>query len=486
MKPQLALTNTLTRQKQPFTALNPANIGLYVCGITPYDHAHIGNARTMVAFDVLYRLLSHQQMVKGDGATVTYVRNYTDIDDKIIQRANEIGEQPTALAEKYITIFQADMAALNVLTPTHEPRVSTNLPGIVTMVDDLIAKGFAYITPSGDVMYRTTRFPAFGQLAHRKLEEQQHGSRIGVDAEKENANDFVLWKANAKSATKLEQAFNPADFKAKHFTAPGRPGWHIECSVMSKRHLGATFDIHGGGEDLVFPHHCCEIAQSEALLAPGQAMANYWLHVSFLNVEGQKMSKSLGNFLTVSDALKTHHGEAIRLWLLQTHYRKPVNYTPDALDAAQKSLEKLYAVWNAAFKKEPKPAQTEWKGTCSRLNPFRRALLDDLNTAAALAELHTAANHLAEGLRNDDERAIRYWRQRLGYMANLLGILQHPEHFTAKPEPALPAAAQKLMKAREKARAEKNWKESDRLRDALKDLGIVVEDGPSGQTWRRN
>ncbi|MBI1309281.1 MAG: cysteine--tRNA ligase [Proteobacteria bacterium] len=479
----LTLTNTLTRAKEAFTPHSANNVTLYVCGITPYDHAHIGHARAYVVFDILFRTL---QRLYGDNA-VKYARNFTDIDDKIITRAQEVGEQPTQLAQTFIASFHKDMAALNCLPPTAEPKVSDPkvLKGIVAHIDALIEKQFAYVTASGDVMYRTQKFPSFGALAHRKLDEQQHGARVKADDEKESPNDFVLWKANAKSATKLEQAFSPKDLGAKLFSAPGRPGWHIECSVMAKQELGTTIDIHGGGEDLQFPHHCCEIAQSEALLKPGQPLARFWLHNGFITVGGTKMSKSLGNFTTIKDALKSYSAEAIRLWLLQTHYRKPVDYTPAALAAAEASLAKLYATWNAAFKKDPKPAVTAWKGTCSRLNPFRRALADDLNTAAALAELHSASNFLAEALRNGDEQKQRYWRQRMGYMAHHLGLLQNPQAHTAKPQTPLSAAEQALLTAREAARASKNWPESDRLRDELKAQGILIEDGPTGTTWRR-
>lgn len=372
-QPQLSLTNTLTRQKQPFIPLTPGKAGMYVCGVTPYDDVHIGHARVYVVFDTLFRTLRH---IYGE-SNVTYVRNFTDIDDKIIQRAAERGEQPAELAERYIAAFYEDMDALNILRPNHEPRVSTSMPGIITMIDELLEKGFAYATPSGDVMYRTQKFPKFGALARRKIEEQQHGARVAVDAEKEAASDFVLWKANAKSVTKLEQAFKPADYGAQRFAAEGRPGWHIECSVMSREALGLPFDIHGGGEDLIFPHHCCEVAQSEALMAPGQDMARYWVHNSFITVNGQKMSKSLGNFTTIKDVLASHPAMAVRYWLLQTHYRKPVDFSVAAVQAAAKPARRIVEAAMTGGEGEPP-------------EDFIAALADDLNTAKALAVLNKA------------------------------------------------------------------------------------------------
>ncbi|MCP5405399.1 MAG: cysteine--tRNA ligase [Pseudomonadaceae bacterium] len=382
----LTLYNTLTRTKEEFKPLDPAHVRMYVCGITPYDEPHIGNARVMVVFDVLHRLLRH---VYGAEA-VTYASNFTDIDDKIINRAKERGMEPTALADEVIASFHASMKALNVLPPTEEPRVSQYMGGIVTMVDALIAKGFAYVTPSGDVMYRAAKFPDFGKLANRDLEGQQAGARVAEDSEKEHAHDFVLWKANAKSATKLEQAFAPADYGARHFAAEGRPGWHIECSVMSEALLHtpfakegdtALFDIHGGGEDLQFPHHSCEIAQSEAL-HPQHKMANYWLHNAFITVGGKRMGKSEGNFTTIKDALAKYSPEAIRLWLLQTHYRKPVDFSEQALQACEKRIAKL----------QRKAA--EQGGTDAPPAKFMEALLDDLNTAKALSFLEANPSSL--------------------------------------------------------------------------------------------
>jgi len=482
-QPQLRLTNTLTRQKEVFKPLDPNNVGLYVCGITPYDDAHIGHARVYVVFDVLFRLLRH---LYGEDH-VKYVRNFTDIDDKIIARAAEKGEQPATLAQKYIDSFHADMDALNVLRPTVEPRVSDPevLRGIAQMIDALIEKQYAYVAPSGDVIYRTQKFPRFGQLAHRKLDEQRHGSRVKVDSEKENPNDFILWKANAKSATKLEQAFTPADYGAKNFNAPGRPGWHIECSVMGRQNLGPTFDIHGGGEDLQFPHHCCEIAQSEALLPPQINMANYWVHNGFITVGGTKMSKSLGNFTTIKDALRKYSPEAIRLWLLQTHYRKSVDYSDRALEATSNSINKFKDYIKAFPFFLAEDIQPFTKAT----ERFYQALADDLNIPEALAIMNAEINATfgADNLESTDNpnRHIKTFFE----MANFLGILSLEEVKKLIEYATIPLSEEQdnLLMVRTAARAAKNWPESDRLRDELKKQGIELEDHPDGTTtWRRS
>lgn len=491
-QPQLRLTNTLTRQKEVFKPLDPNNVGLYVCGITPYDDAHIGHARVYVVFDVLFRLLRH---LYGEDH-VKYVRNFTDIDDKIIARAAEKGEQPATLAQKYIDSFHADMDALNVLRPTVEPRVSDPevLRGIAQMIDALIEKQYAYVAPSGDVIYRTQKFPRFGQLAHRKLDEQRHGSRVKVDSEKENPNDFILWKANAKSATKLEQAFTPADYGAKNFNAPGRPGWHIECSVMGKQNLGPTFDIHGGGEDLQFPHHCCEIAQSEALLPPQINMANYWVHNGFITVNGTKMSKSLGNFTTIKDALQKYSPEAIRLWLLQTHYRKPVDYSDQALQASENRIERMLkdhikdGYWGDVIELTEEKRRIFEDSISSLKNEFIEALLDDLNTALALSvisKLIKIGNDIPENIRGaiaEDFEEAFIW------MMDILGIPSNYTDYNQRMDRVVVANAymEMLLAERTAARTAKNWPESDRLRDELKKQGIELEDHPDGTTtWRR-
>ncbi len=393
----LHLTNTLSGQKEDFIPLDATNVRMYACGITPYDFAHLGNAATAVAFDILFRVLRE---VYGE-KHVTFVRNITDVADEIIARAKETDTEPFALAEKFSKIFEDGLTALGCLQPTKLTKVSDHMPQIATMVDALIEREYGYITPSGDVMYRVNKFPNFGALVNRKLDEQQHGSRVAIDSEKESAEDFVLWKANAKSATKMEQAFAPAELGAKHFNALGRPGWHIECSVMCREHLGESFDIHGGGEDLKFPHHSCEIAQTEALLPHGHHMARYWLHRAFITVEGKKMSKSLGNFVTVPDILAAHPPMAIRYWLLQTHYRKPVDYSATALQAAAKPAKRILATLALPSAAEP---SAEFKAA------FMAVLCDDLNTSKALALLNTA-------LSAHETANVQWGAQLLGFKA---------------------------------------------------------------------
>lgn len=357
----LTLHNTLTRTKEAFQPLDAANVRMYVCGVTPYDDPHLGNARPMVVFDVLFRLLRH---LYGEKA-VTYVRNFTDVDDKIIARAAETGEEPTALAARYIASYHADADALGCLRPTHEPRVSEPdvMQGIVAFIAKLEAKGAAYMLDDG--MYlNISRIHAddgytYGQLSGKKLDELVAGARVDVKAGKRQPGDFALWK--------LAKPGEPA------WDSPwgaGRPGWHIECSVMSEQLLGDVFDLHGGGEDLQFPHHENELAQSVA--CHGHIHAKTWLHNAFITVNGKKMSKSLGNFTTIKDVLANHSPQAVRLWLLQTHYRKPVDYSEAALDACEKRVAKLLRK-AAEGGTEPPPAK------------FMESLLDDLNTSKALA-----------------------------------------------------------------------------------------------------
>lgn len=478
--PKLKLYNTLTRDKQEFKPLdidadgNAQSVRMYVCGITPYDYAHIGNLRTIVVFDVLYRLLRHLYPDKVD-----YVRNYTDIDDKIVQRAAEKGMDPFALSNEFIGIFERDMARMNVLDLPREqkPRVSDYMREIVSMVNGLLEKGFAYITASGDVMLSVPDFEklgsphhAFGHIARRTFDNLQ--ARVEEDAEKRDARDFPIWKANSKSATKMEQAFHPRDLGATFagFEAAGRPGWHIECSVMSEELLGkkyqqghaALFDIHGGGEDLAFPHHSCEIAQTEAF-HPECTMSSVWMHVAFLTVEGQKMSKSLNNFILVEDALKKYSPEAIRLWLLQTHYRKPVDYSDEALQAAENTVRKIK---NTLSDKQTLPlSDIQDEG-------FWGSLKNDLNISEALS-------HAFQQMYMGDVVTPSCFGAAKA-MFEFLGIS------TARKIETASEGEQLLLQARTAARAAKNWAESDRLRDELKEKhGIIVEDGPKGQTWRR-
>lgn len=493
--PQLKLFNALTREKEIFKPLDPSNVRMYVCGITPYDHAHIGNLRTILTFDILYRLLSHLY------PKVTSVRNYTDIDDKIVERAQETGKQPFDLAAEFIEIFERDTARMNILDlpRAQKPRVSDYMREIATMVDNLIEKGFAYVTASGDVMYSVPAFEAlpnpphqkFGYLARRTFDKLQ--ARVEEDAEKHDPRDFPIWKANAKSATKLEQAFNPQDLGAKLFSAPGRPGWHIECSVMSEALLGknykpgdtALFDIHGGGEDLPFPHHSCEIAQTEAL-HPTCTMSSVWMHAAFLTVDGAKMSKSLGNFLTIEDALAKYSPQAIRLWLLQTHYRKPVDYSDEALQAADNAVRRIRNAFEK-FSQFQLPDIKEYRmGTDKEVvEKIVNDLSNDLSTAEALSHIFVTLDAFEISLNMAAKGDLELLESSVEAQRILKLNLQLIGLESLSVVEGLDKASESLLQKRATARAAKNFAESDRLREELKSMGILVEDGPTGQTWRR-
>lgn len=357
----ILLTNTFSKKKEPLTPIHAGKVGMYVCGITPYEHSHLGHARSYTNFDILFRLLRHSYAAEN----VTYVRNFTDIDDNIIEHAAKRAEQPLAMTERFIASYHADMAALGNLPPTVEPRVSQTLPEICALIELLLAKEIAYKTASGDVNYDISKFSAYGKLSHKKLDDLLAGARVAVSDEKHNPGDFALWKAAKPGEPAWDSPFGK-----------GRPGWHIECSAMSKKYLGAQFDIHCGGEDLQFPHHENEIAQSEG--AHGHTYANLWLHNAFITVGNRKMSKSLGNFTLIGDALKLYSGAAIRLWVMQTHYRKPLDYSPEALAATQSRWDKVGKKLDGIT---PAPALPD---------DFLQALADDLNTSKALASFNGA------------------------------------------------------------------------------------------------
>ncbi len=368
----LHLTNTLTKQKEVFTPEDMDNVRMYNCGVTPYDYAHIGNARNAVAFDVLFRIL--RQIYTPEN--VTYVRNFTDVDDKIIARAAEVNTTEKELSQKFIQAYQADMAALGCLTPTHEPLVTEEIPAICTIVNQLLANGYAYVTETSDVNYDISKKADYGKLSRKKLDELVAGVRIDEDNTKRNPGDFALWKAAKKGEPTWDLTLSDGTI------LKGRPGWHIECSAMSAKYLGKTFDIHTGGEDLQFPHHENEIAQSEGAHAKDccdKKHVNYWLHNAFITVGGKRMGKSLGNFTTVRDALEHYDGRAIRLWLLQTHYRKPVDFSQDALKASQKRLRRLHnAIADLDEGIKPNPDD---------FVKILKPLADDMNTSKAIAQL---------------------------------------------------------------------------------------------------
>jgi cysteinyl-tRNA synthetase len=458
----LTFHNTLTRRKEAFQPIDPEHVRLYVCGPTVYDYPHIGNARPVVAFDVLYRLLRHVY------PRVTYVRNITDIDDKINARAAEAGKTIREVTEVTAKDFQDNMTAIGALAPDHEPRATEHVGQMIEMTETLIAKGHAYAA-DGHVLFNVPSMEEYGQLSRRNRDEQIDGARVEVAPYKKDPADFVLWKPSNAGTPGWD---SPWGF--------GRPGWHIECSAMSLSHLGEVFDIHGGGLDLIFPHHENEIAQSRCAFGTG-AMANVWMHNGFVTVEGEKMSKSLGNFYTVQDLLKEWPGEVIRYALLAAHYRAPLDYSKQGLSEARSALDRLYqalrggeAVDGAADGDEGEPSEA-----------VVASLSDDLNTPLAISKLHEMAGRLN---RSDDAGEKAVIRAEMRASAKLLGLLwSDPEAWFQGGTGAGDldeAEIQRLIEARAAARASKDFAEADRVRDALKDMGVVLEDGAGGTTWK--
>ncbi len=456
----LSIYNTLSKAKEPLKPLIDNQVRMYVCGMTVYDFCHIGHARVMVAFDVVSRWLRQR------GYELTYVRNITDIDDKIIRRAQENGESFDALTGRMIAAMHEDEARLNVLRPDLEPRATDHIAGMHSMIQTLIDKGFAYAPGNGDVYYRVGKFVGYGKLSRRKIEDLKIGARIEVDEAKEDPLDFVLWKAAKPGEPSWESPWGA-----------GRPGWHIECSVMSTCCLGETFDIHGGGPDLVFPHHENEIAQSEA--ATGKQYANAWMHAGAVRVDGEKMSKSLGNFFTIREVLEKYQPEVVRYLLVSSHYRSPINYSEDSLKEAKGALERFYT----ALRGLPEAEATGGEAFATR---FGEAMDDDFNTPEACAVLFEMAREVNR-LRETDLPAAAALAARLKVLAGVLGVLQmEPDAFLQAGAASKVDAAEvdALIAARLQARAEKNWAESDRIRDQLAAMGVVLEDGKGGTTWR--
>lgn len=442
--PVLKLTNSLGRHKQVFEPLNPQNIGVYVCGPTVYNYAHIGNARPAVLFDVLRRVLLHLY------PKVTFVANITDVDDKIMDAARETGQAIDSITKKFTDIYNTDMAALGVMPPTHQPRATDTIPEMIALIEKLIARGHAY-EAEGNVLFHVPSFEGYGKLSGRNRDEQIAGARVDVAPYKKDPADFVLWKPSTPEQPGWDSPWGR-----------GRPGWHIECSAMSEKFLGPDFDIHGGGLDLTFPHHENEIAQSVCAHAHA-GFARIWVHNGFVTVEGEKMSKSLGNVLLVHDMLKEAPGEAIRFALVSSHYRQPFDWTKRGIDEAVKTLSRFYEVVAAAGSATGAPDAA-----------FVEALCDDLNTPKAIAEMHA----MAKAGRGADLKAS----------GALLGFLQQDPALWLKgihkASSVDVAAVEKLIAERNAARAAKNWAESDRLRDALTAMGVTIKDTPQGTEWR--
>ncbi|HSO83832.1 cysteine--tRNA ligase [Thiocapsa sp.] len=463
----LQIHNSLTRRKDPFQPIEPGKVRMYVCGMTVYDYCHLGHARVMVVFDVVYRYL------RALGYEVTYIRNITDIDDKIIRRAAEAGEPMQALTERFIRAMHEDSDALGILPPTDEPRATAHMDEILAMIGTLIEKGLAYVAENGDIYYAVARFPGYGKLSGKDPQDLRAGARVEVDEAKRDPLDFALWK----SAKPGEPAWDSP-------WGLGRPGWHIECSAMSTCALGNHFDIHGGGADLQFPHHENEIAQSEG--ATGEPFVNVWMHNGFVRVNEEKMSKSLGNFFTVREILQRFRPEEVRYFILTSQYRSPLNYDDEHLEQARAALTRLYT----ALRGVPDIAAGAVDASVAEpfVERFHAAMDDDFNTPEALAVLFDLVREVNR-LRADDPVAAAGPAAVLRRLGGILGILQEdPELYLrgrADDGGMSDAQIESLIQARIAARAAKDWAEADRLRKLLTEAGIGLEDGPSGTAWRR-
>ena len=500
----LHVYNTMTGKTEDFVPLQDNKVGLYVCGVTVYDLCHIGHARSAIIFDTLYRYLRYR------GYDVTYVRNFTDIDDKIINRANTEGVDYKTIAERYIREFYADMGGLGLERPRFEPKATEHIPGMIRLISTLVEKGLAYQS-GGDVFFSVERFKGYGKLSKRNLDEMQAGARVEVDEKKKNPLDFALWKASKPGEPFWDSPWGQ-----------GRPGWHIECSVMSQKYLGETFDIHGGGKDLIFPHHENEIAQSEG--AAGKPFARYWIHNGFVNINKEKMSKSLGNILTIKEILKEWHPEVVRLFFLSHHYRSPVDYSENSLSEAKMGLDRFYSTLKTIqdeLRKSPIPLRGEGEARpeqsqrgggkglstldeCRQTiesfqSRFEEAMDDDFNTAQAagyLYDLQSKMNILLDMAKNrrteDMISMLREGFEQFSRVSGVLGLFQEdPERYIeAQKKEGLRKLSfseeeiLKLIEARNSARKEKNWKRADEIRNELLSKGILLEDSPLGTTWK--
>lgn len=457
----LHIYNTQTRQKELFTPIHPKKIGLYVCGVTVYDQCHVGHARVMVVFDTVVRHL------RSLGYDVDYVRNITDIDDKIIQRALDNKETIQSLTGRFIQAMHEDEAALNILRPNHEPRATEYMTQIKDMVQTLINKGHAYAAENGDVYFKVHSFADYGKLSGKNIDDLESGARVEVNDAKQDPLDFVLWKASKENEPAWDSAWGQ-----------GRPGWHIECSAMSTHCLGNHFDIHGGGMDLQFPHHENEIAQSEC--ATGEHYVNTWMHCGFVRIDDEKMSKSLNNFFTINEVLKQYHPEVIRFFLLASHYRSPVNYSQDNLNAAKASVDRLYSALEKNETASEATQNTEFE------TDFINAMNDDFNTPQALAVLFELAKEInkLDGQQNQPGLVVL-----LKKLANKMGLLlQSPnDYFKSQPTDSSLSddEIEDLIQQRNEARKNKDFARSDEIRDTLKAQKIELLDTPQGTQWRR-
>lgn len=457
----LKIYNTLKREKEEFKPINPNQVGMYVCGVTVYDLCHFGHGRTFVSFDVIARYLRYS------GYNLRYVRNITDVDDKIIKRAIENNETCDQLVDRMIAEMHKDFDALNILRPDVEPRATHHIPEIIAMVEKLIANGHAYVAADGDVMFDVESFPKYGALSRQNLDQLQAGARVEIKSVKKNPMDFVLWKMSKENEPSWESPWGK-----------GRPGWHIECSAMNSKELGEHFDIHGGGSDLMFPHHENEIAQS--CCANHGEYVNYWLHTGMLTIDKEKMSKSLGNFFSIRYMLDLYDAESLRYFFLTAHYRSLLDYSIDNLNLARSALERLYTALRGCDLTVPA------KGGEQYVEAFKTAMDDDFNTPGALAVLFEIAREVNK-LKTEDAEKANGLAVRLKELAGVLGLLeQDPEAFLqgdANNDEV--AEIEALIKQRNEAKAAKNWAVADEVRDKLKAMNIVLEDTSNGATWRK-
>ena len=467
----MKIFNSMSRQKEEFVPIQPGKVSIYACGPTVYNFIHVGNARPIILFDVLRRYFEYR------GYDVTFVQNFTDVDDKIIKRANEEGITSQEVAEKYIQEYFTDAQGLGVRPATIHPKATENMQQIIDMVQTLIDKGYAYPVENGDVYYRTLKFKGYGKLSHQPIEDLQSGARIAVGEVKENPLDFALWKAAKPGEPAWDSPWGP-----------GRPGWHIECSAMSNRYLGKTIDIHCGGEDLQFPHHENEIAQSEA--ANGCEFVHYWMHNGFLNIDNRKMSKSLGNFFTVREAAEAYGYETIRLFMLSAHYRSPLNYSADILHQAQNSLDRLYSAEDHLKYLVANGAESDRNAAEAALvdtfdsyrQRFDEAMDDDFNTANAISvlfELVRAINIATADENQPTKAGAQACLDMVHEFTDVLGLLY------SRKEESLDEKVEPMIADRQAARAAKNWAEADRIRDELKAMGIELKDTKQGVQWKK-
>ena len=461
----LTIHNTLTGKKEQFVPIEAGKIRIYVCGMTVYDYCHLGHARMFVIFDMVTRYLRFR------GFDVTYVRNITDIDDKIIKRAHENNEPIQALTERIIKANREDERALNILPPDQEPRATGHMQQIIILIGQLLEKGYAYQAANGDVFFDVSAFPEYGRLSHKNIDDLLAGARVEVQEDKDDPLDFTLWKAAKPGEPSWESPWGR-----------GRPGWHIECSAMSMHALGQHFDIHGGGQDLMFPHHENEIAQS--CCATGQPFVNVWMHNGFLRIDDEKMSKSLGNFFTIKDVLKTYSAEVVRFFLLSSHYRSPLNFSASNLDEARSALSGLYMALRGI-----EAADTRLSN--SHMADFNTAMDDDFNTPRAIAVLHDLAHALNRTEDKSSDQALSM-AATMRHLGDILGLLRDdPDRYLQSGRPGAEEPGitdeqiRNLIDERQAARKNRDFKRADEIRDHLIQAGILLEDGPQGTSWRR-